>query len=725
MLKLSVTIDVEEEGLFSGKYEKENCSAKNLAHLGKLDPIFKEYGIRPTLLIAYQVAKNRQYGETVMKHCHNWDGEVGAHLHHWNTPPIIDLPHKDPIPSDLIPKDILSEKIGNLFEAIKEWSHEPTSFRMGRFNLGPRVLELLHGTSIKVDSSVAPLRRQYGGPNHIDAGSDPYYPDLLDPSRQGRSAILEAPITITPIFGNSGQWLGKLDKTRLFGGDLINTLAEKGASIPAQPMWTGLKRMKLAAALHKNRGGQVINIFFHSSELMPMGAPKHPTEHEIGLFIKKLGDFFQWLAKKYGYESVTLTQLKKYYPSNPKLEGSGATDVKNDGISPGYSQENDLKPLEDPTRKPNDIFPARAYGYVPVKLVILMQDMEFGGAQRYIGYLLKNLDKRIFRPELWLLRGGQGMLPFAKKSGVPVKVMCNRLYVTPGAIFRLFFKLREHRPDILYTVTGAPNGWGRVFARILGTPVIIGGYRSMIPKPYERWFWKLSHKIICNAQESKNILVTKHGVAPDIVTVIPNAVDTDYFSPAPEFKSKTPTIVCVARLVFEKDPLTLLKAMKLVRQKMPEATLEMIGGGYLEKEAREFIRDNHLEPNVKLMLSQSDILSFLRNAWIFTLSSKMDSAPNSVLEAMSAGLPVVGTKVGGIPEMVKDGTTGIIVPPEDPEAMAQAILELLQNERKRTSMGEAARQRVIGSHSPQVMTRATERVFKESLLKHSSKAGKK
>ncbi len=724
MLKLSVTIDVEEEGLFSGKYEKENCSAKNLERLGKLDPIFKEYGIRPTLLVAYQAANNPRYGEDIMKHCRDWDGEVGAHLHHWNTPPIIDLPHKDPVPSDLIPKDILSEKIWNLFEAIKTWSHEPTSFRMGRFNLGPRILELLHGTSILVDSSVAPLRRWYGGPNHIDAGPDPYYPDLLDPSLQGSSKILEAPITITPIFKNLGAWLGKLDRTRLFTGDLINSLAEKGASIPAQPMWTGLKRMKLATVLHEKRGGQVINTFFHSSELMPMGNPKHPTEYEIGLFIKKLADYFQWLAKKYGYESVTLTELKKRYPSNPVLEGSTPIDVKTDGGSSEYSLEKDLKPLEDLTGKPNETLLAKPAGYAPVKLVILMQDMEFGGAQRYVGYLLKNMDKKIFRPELWLLRGGEGMLPFAQKAGIPVKAMCNRLYVTPGAIFRLFINLREHRPDILYTITGAPNGWGRIFARILGTPVIIGGYRSMVPKPYERWFWKLSHKIICNARESKNILIKNHGVDPELVTVIPNAVDTDHFSPAPEFKSETPTIVCVARLVFEKDPITLFKAMKIVRENIPEATLEMIGGGYLEKEAREFISANQLEANVKLMLSQSDILSFLRNAWIFAISSVRDSAPNSVLEAMSVGLPVVGTKVGGIPEMVEDGRTGIIVPPKDPESLAGAILELLQDDRKRNEMGAAARQTVIESHSPEVMTKATEKVFKESLLKHSSKAGK-
>jgi glycosyltransferase involved in cell wall biosynthesis len=291
------------------------------------------------------------------------------------------------------------------------------------------------------------------------------------------------------------------------------------------------------------------------------------------------------------------------------------------------------------------------------------------------------------------------------------------------AIVRLFLKMRKARPDIVYTITGAPNGWGRVFAKALGVPVIIGGYRSMIPQPFEKWFWKLSDRIICNAQTSKKILVNDYHVDPEIITVIPNAVDTDFFKPEPASRAEAPTIVSVSRLVREKDPLTLLKAMIILRNQLPGAKLDMVGGGYLENEVRQFLHKNDLEGNVKLHLSQSDVLSFLHKGWVFAISSQQESSPNSVLEAMSAGLPVVGTKVGGIPEIVRDGETGIIVPPKDPEALAHAILDLLQDPVKRTTMGENARKTTLESHSPTVMAKATEMVFKNCMHRSASKAG--
>jgi glycosyltransferase involved in cell wall biosynthesis len=725
MLKLAVTIDVEEEGLFSGSYQTRDCPVKNLDHLKKLDPLFKERSIRPTLLVAYQAAKDPEKGDLIMELSERWGAEVAAHLHHWNTPPLIDLPHKDPAPSDLIPKHILEEKLSNLLGAIESWGVKPESFRMGRFNLGPSMLQALQDTTIKVDSSVAPLRRQYGGPNHMDAPNDPYYPDLMDPALPGASRVLEVPMTIVPVLKNIEKWLGRLDRAGYSGAGWREVLAEKVISIPAQPMWTGLGRMKLAVNLHSGRGGRVINTFFHSSELMPMGNPKHPSDFEIDLFLKKLDSFFRWMGRTHGYQSLTLRELKEFYPVNPRLEQGLSNDQ---GSLPEISTiqgEDPSGDQEDPMDGRLEFEPLTAPNQAPVKLVIIIQDMEFGGTQRYVGYLLQNIDRRIFQPELWLLRGGEDLLPFATEVRAPIKAMCDKLWVTPWAIVKLFFTMRRLAPDIVYTITGVPNGWGRIFAKALKTPVIIGGYRSMVPQPFEKWFWKLSDRIICNAQMSKRILVEDYKVDPEIISVIPNAVDTERFTPDGSMRSTAPLIVSVARLVNEKDPLTLLKAMDIVRQEAQEATLEIVGGGYLENEVRRFIDKRGLGRNVKLSLSQPDVLSRLRKAWLFVISSKMESSPNSVLEAMSAGLPVVGTRVGGIPEIVRDGQTGIIVAPRNPEQLAAAILELLRDRTLREEMGDRAREITLKHHSPRIMARATEAVFKNSMHKSASKAGLK
>jgi len=99
-MRLAVTIDVEEEGLFSGAYDARNTPVENVPHLTRLDPIFQEWGIKPTLLVTYRVAEHKPHQELLLALSDKWRGEIGAHLHHWNTPPLEPLPYPQPVPSE-------------------------------------------------------------------------------------------------------------------------------------------------------------------------------------------------------------------------------------------------------------------------------------------------------------------------------------------------------------------------------------------------------------------------------------------------------------------------------------------------------------------------------------------------------------------------------------------------------------------------------------------------
>jgi hypothetical protein len=311
-MKLVVTIDVEEEGLFSSRYDPHDTPVTNVAELETLDPMFRELGIRPTLLVTYPVISDKLCVELLTSLTNKWGGEIGAHLHHWNTPPFERLPYPEPVPSNLITPDLLSQKLENLLAAVRAGGAEPTSFRMGRFNIGSRMFSVLEKAGITVDSSVAPMRKYYGGPDHLSAHTDPYFPDpenLLEP---GNSRILEVPMTILPIFKRLGSFLGRIDNSVLPDG-WISWFAMNLGSLPIQPMWTGLRRLKAGVRLHLHRGGQVLTVFFHSSELMPGGCPQHQTVGDVERFRDKLRAFFAWLRREIPVESVTLTELGEFY----------------------------------------------------------------------------------------------------------------------------------------------------------------------------------------------------------------------------------------------------------------------------------------------------------------------------------------------------------------------------------------------------------------------------
>ena len=357
----------------------------------------------------------------------------------------------------------------------------------------------------------------------------------------------------------------------------------------------------------------------------------------------------------------------------------------------------------------------------PIKLAILLQDLEFGGTQRYVVNLLKYLNRDRFSPELWLLRGGDDMLPPAKETGVKIVRFSNSLHVvSPFSLFKLMFRIIQSKPQVLYTLTVVPNIWGRLFGRMGRIPVVVSGYRNIIAEPFERYLWRLSTRIICNAEAGRHFLVREFSANPEHIAVIPNAVDTAHFSPDDNLKSPDPTILYVGRLVDQKNPLNLLKAFKLVEKKVPEARLIIIGDGRLRNKLQRFIASHsstsHLSTSkVQLLPGTADIATYLRNAWVFALASEYEGSPNVVIEAMSSGLPVVSTRVGGVPELVQNHKTGLLVEPGDFHGLATALTTLLTDEPQLKAMGRKSREIAMDIHSLKKAAHNTEQLLLDAV----------
>lgn len=308
-MKLVISIDVEEEGLFSGRYPRTPPGVTNVAELQRLSFIPREFGLPLTLLVTYQVARDPAACRVLAGWRDRYRAEIGAHLHPWNTPPFADLPGPEPVPSEQLPPVLLRAKFANLVAQVRAGlAVTPRAFRMGRFDAGPRVWGLLPEFGLVVDSSVVPLTPKNADPRAFLAPADPF--PLAVPGPAG-VRIFEVPLTMVPVVAGTPSLVARL--AAALPPDWGNRLRDRFRYLGVagvQPAWYPFASMQLAARLHRRRGGRVLNMFLHSSELMPGTSPLFPTEDAVNRFAAKLRAFLAWLVRTGPVEGVTLSEVQ-------------------------------------------------------------------------------------------------------------------------------------------------------------------------------------------------------------------------------------------------------------------------------------------------------------------------------------------------------------------------------------------------------------------------------
>lgn len=204
------------------------------------------------------------------------------------------------------------------------------------------------------------------------------------------------------------------------------------------------------------------------------------------------------------------------------------------------------------------------------------------------------------------------------------------------------------------------------------------------------------------------------------IRVIPNFVDTDTYHPAPcelmEQPERDIVVAHVSNFRAVKRVEDAVYAMCMVTKRAPNARLMLIGDGPERHGIERLIDKMDLRRNVTLTGYRSDVPELLRCADTLVLPSETESAPLTILEAMSTGLPVIATRVGGVPEIIEDGRTGFLVPLKHPEDIAEKILELHADRERLRRMGAAAREDVLERYS-------TEKVVRQYLDVYEQVAG--
>lgn len=360
-----------------------------------------------------------------------------------------------------------------------------------------------------------------------------------------------------------------------------------------------------------------------------------------------------------------------------------------------------------------------------VQIMHLLSSFEVGGAEAVALNLAGRIDRERFHVCACSLNGDGPMAERFSAAGIPAHT------VTGGRLrklLRLRRLLRAVGVDVLHGHNSQALIHGSLAGRLAGTPVVLAT-RHAISLPTEddsSWFWerRLSRRLAHQVAVSEMVL--ERGLATERMcmansSVIVNGIDTAVYRPRERGASSgSVTVGCVARLSHEKCHSVLLQALARL-QGGANVRLKLVGDGSLREQLEREAVGLGLAERVEFLGSRSDVPDLLRELDIFVLASRFEGLPLTVMEAMATALPVVATRVGGLAELVEDGANGLLVAPEDPAALAEALGRLAGDAGLRARMGAEGRRLAVGRFDLGVAARKHEVLYERLLTEARGK----
>jgi sugar transferase (PEP-CTERM/EpsH1 system associated) len=336
-----------------------------------------------------------------------------------------------------------------------------------------------------------------------------------------------------------------------------------------------------------------------------------------------------------------------------------------------------------------------------IRIVHLVSTLNMGGLEMFVWHLARHHDRAAFDFQVLSL-GERGALgPRFDVLGVPAHSLDCAQRTKGATLVRLVARLRQLRPHVLHTHNPSPHVFGSLAARTLGIPVLVHTKHGRNRPHYRpavllnRLAACLSHCVVSVSHDSAAVARCIERVPAHKVRVIHNGIDLDSFAPEPRAVSgATLRAIHVARLSPIKDQRTLLQAVRRVVDAEPGFHLDIVGDGPMREELVTLCHELQLSEQVRFLGFREDVRELLATADCYVLSSVSEGVSLTLLEAMAMGLPVVATAVGGNPEVVAHGETGLVVPAGSPERLAEALLALIRHPNQARRMGQAGRQRV-------------------------------
>jgi len=381
---------------------------------------------------------------------------------------------------------------------------------------------------------------------------------------------------------------------------------------------------------------------------------------------------------------------------------------------------------------------------MPARITYLLPNLESGGTERQLLTLGRRLDRARFSPSLVTTAGGGSLYrDFAGVMPVTVhgdpergKRFRSSALEHLGTIRFLVKTFRESRPDILHSSLPAANVLGPIAAKLTGVRRVIVGKRALanykalflLPRLVEPLGNLLSDVILVNSDAvRRDVERTERNWRGKFRKIYNGVASIDGWTEEERQAFRTregipagaAVILCVSNFYPYKGHADLVEAAARVAAAVPEALFLLVGrdAGTLE-ECRRQARERAPEHVIRFPGGRSDVPDLIRASDLFVHPSREEGFSNAVLEAMAGGIPVVAYDVGGNPEAVRDGESGLLAPPGRPVALADAMIRLLRNPALRRTMGEKGRERATTCFSVERMVREVETLY-DSLMERN------
>jgi glycosyltransferase involved in cell wall biosynthesis len=360
--------------------------------------------------------------------------------------------------------------------------------------------------------------------------------------------------------------------------------------------------------------------------------------------------------------------------------------------------------------------------------LLVVDSLEVGGAERHVVDLAAMLYRKGHEVAVACSVAGR-LAGLLEEANVPVLSLMDRLVkrrVSLAYARGLARLLGRERFDLVHAHIYASAAAAAIAAPGAGVPLVVTEHTEALwqgrrERRTSRGVYRRAEHVIAVSSAIGRRLVESDAVPPERVTVISNAVIPASDAPGdmgdalPDGWQGSPLVGVVARLQPEKGVAAFLKAAARVCASVPEARFLVVGDGPLREELVALSERLGVRRSVHFLGHRTDARALVGHVDVLVVPSVTEGAPLIVLEAMAAGVPVVASAVGGIPDQVRHEREALLVPPDDPAALAGALVELLRDPARARALGEAGRRRAGSEFSHATMVRRIEAVYAGAL----------
>jgi glycosyltransferase involved in cell wall biosynthesis len=342
-----------------------------------------------------------------------------------------------------------------------------------------------------------------------------------------------------------------------------------------------------------------------------------------------------------------------------------------------------------------------------LRILFIIPTLDRSGAEKQLTLLATRLPRDEFQIEVCALTRGGPYEAELQAAGIPVTVLGKRLKIDPVAAIKLSRLIGRGRFDIVHTWLFAANWHGRAMAWLRRVPILVASercadeWKGSIELTLDRMLAPRTDAIVANSQAVFDFYAA-HGVDPAKLVLIPNGivpepppvVDRSLVLKEFDVEPDAQVVGYVGRLWPQKRVRDLIWAVEVIRNIKPKIMLLIVGDGPERLDLVDYAEKVTIQDRVRFLGHREDVARLMAAMDVFVLASEFEGMPNSVMEAMNAGLPVVATNIPGNNELVVDGETGYLVPVGDTKSLASQMNRLFDDSALRTSLGLAGQRRV-------------------------------